>query len=220
MEKFNSELAIKTEKIRKSLKSDNVRILEINIEYPQFLYDSSSEQISKINSFYKKFAENYEKYCECRLFRKILQSDFKKENFTPYGEIMNNIITYTDEKYISVLTDISHYDGYFIKRERMNHIWSVSKGVILPLNKFLLSPKSRKRIKNEVGKQIVEQLYNKISNFSLTENSVKKYAFNVNTDNFFLCKNGIGFWFEPGTLAPESEGFPSFVIPYKKEELL
>jgi hypothetical protein len=72
-----------------------------------------------------------------------------------------------------------------------------------------------RKIRKKIGDMISENLKEENHTFSFTEKGVRRYAYSINAENMFLCKNGLAFWFDAGTIAPESEGFPTFVIPKK-----
>lgn len=217
-----SDNFINIEKIRKSLHDKDERILEINIEYPQAEASDIPIINEKINGFYKKVAENYVDYCESKLRKRIIVSRNGNKDFRPYGEIMKCIITYSDSDYLSILFEITHFNGYFKRTSRMNHTWSLKKGIILPVGYFLKKMnKGEKQLRGEIGKKIFESVSGKETDFSYSEKSIAAYAMKADLSHFFLCRNGIAFWFDPGTLAPENEGFPAFVIPFsvKQNEL-
>ncbi len=220
----NNTSNISTERIRKTVRNENgIKILEINIEYPQLSdNDKKNEFTAEFNGFYQKIAENYSKYCEKKILNNLRKPNVNNFDFKAYGEIMKFYIPYIDEKYISVICDITHFDGYFKKRIRTSQTWSCEKSIILPCEYFLSkASKSVKEVRRDVGNIILEHLKNGTTEkceFSFTAKSVGKYAFKVNVNNYFLSEKGLGFWFECGTLAPESEGFPTFFINFGKEK--
>lgn len=216
----NNTSNISPQRIRKTVSNENgIKILEINIEYP-LLSDINvkKEFTAEFNEFYQKIAENYSKYCEKKVLNNLRKSKISNSDFKAYGEIMKFYIPYIDKNYISVICDITHFDGYFQKRIRTSQTWSCEKNIILPCEFFLSkASKSVKEVQQEVGNIILEHLKNNTtekSEFSFTSKSVGKYAFKANVNNYFLSPKGLGFWFECGTLAPESEGFPTFFINY------
>lgn len=220
----NNTSNISTQRIRKTVCNENgIKILEINIEYPQLSdINSKKEFAAEFNGFYQRIAENYSKYCEKKILNNLRKSNVNNSDFKAYGEIMKFYIPYSDEKYISVICDITHFDGYFKKRIRTSQTWSCEKNIILPCEYFLSkASKSVKEVQRNVGNIILEYLKNTATEkceFSFTSKSVAKYAFKANVNNYFLSEKGLGFWFECGTLAPESEGFPTFFINIGKDK--
>ncbi len=203
---------ITTGKIKKTVTENGVPVLKINIEYPE-ICGSLSKSENVYNNFYRTLTENYAKYCEEKLSRRIMRSNLKNPDFRPYGEIMKYYITANNERYISTVCEITHFDGYFSKTQRYSHVWDISKGIILPYEYFLRkNGMTVKKVRSEIAGMIVDRIKNGGGEFSYTENSVKRYAFKCDPNNYFLTENGIAFWFPRGTLAPESEGFPTYVI--------
>lgn len=214
-----SNLKIHMEKIRKGIDITGKRALEINIEYPQIENDDCKVTLERINAFYGKMAENYSGYCENVLTRNIDKSFSDTENRNPFGEVMKCFVPYHDDIYISVLLEITHFNGYFKNTKRVCHTWDYINGTLLDKGYFLKKAnKSKRNIKKLVGDMIISSIQNGNADFSYTENNLKRYAYRVNPNNFFLCKKGIAFWFDIGTIAPESEGFPTFVVPVNIKE--
>lgn len=212
---------IKGEKYRKTLTFENKKVLEINIEYPLFDKDDNNSDFKVINEFYKKLSDNYINYCEAILYNKIKKHYAENDNIRPFGEILKFFIPYNSKDFVSVICEITHFDGYFKKAKRVNHTWYYKDKVMLPISYFYKEiGMSHKKIKKYIGDSIMEKIKKGNTDFSYTDKSIKKYAYNVNTNNYYLCKKGVAFWFDTGTIAPESEGFPAFVIPYKEKEEL
>lgn len=215
------ENSIKThmEKIRKSLDIEGRRGLEINIEYPQIDDVKCGNCCKKINAFYFKMAESFCEYCEKTAIKNTEKSIRESESPKPFGEIIKSFIPYHDDVYISVLLEITHFNGYFKSTRRVCHTWDYINGLLIDKRGILKKlSKSGKAVKKQVGDMIMSSVQNGTADFSYTENKLKKYAYRVNLNNFFMCRNGIAFWFDMGTIAPESEGFPTFIVPLCEKE--
>ena len=198
------------QRIRKTLVRADRPVLEVNIEYPIF---NIEPPIEKINEFYRNLAENYAFYCENRFIKKITDTAVRSDNFKKFGEIMKFFIPYVDSEYLSVVCEIEHFNGFFKRKKRISQNWRVCDQIVLSSRFYSrVMGKTSKQIKREVGDMIVDSVKNGFCAFSYTERSIKKFAYKVNIDNFYLCDKGIAFWFDAGTLAPESEGFPTYII--------
>ena len=200
------------ENLRKTVLSENIPILKVNIEYPCICGDEVPFY-KKFNDFYKSLSSNYEKYCEKILSRKIENRRKNIDSFRPYGEIMKYFISLNSERYISVVLDITHYDGYFNKCLRISHVWDTQKGIILPVEFFLGKANLNvRKLRREICSLIYERVEKGGEEFHYTEGRIRRFAHRVNPENFFLVDGGIAFWLPVGTIAPESEGFPAYVI--------
>ncbi|MBR5309285.1 MAG: hypothetical protein IKU43_10955 [Clostridia bacterium] len=208
----NQSNSVNVCKIRKSIDVNGKRAIEINLEYPQIKTTEKAE--STFNDFYSSLVRNYMSFCEKKLIKTAEARMRSDDSFRPFGEIMKCIVSYEDNFCISVILDITHYDGYFRKMRRISQVWSKKDGIILPskylIKKYNLTPR---KIRKRIGDMISENLKNEGHTFSFTEKGVRRYAYGIKPDNMFLCKKGLAFWFEAGTVAPESEGFPTFIIP-------
>lgn len=204
---------ILTIKNRNSISDEKGTLLEINFEYPN-ISGRSDAFTEKFNSFYSNITENYTVYCNKKLIPKIKNNRDKQfETFKPFGEIMKFYITLNTEKYVSIVTDINHFNGYFTDCTRFSCVWNTENETVMPYVYFLETAKMKiKDVQKKVYEKIVQEINNGEYQFSYTEEAVKRYAKRINPKNFFLTEHGIAFWFEPGTLAPKNEGFPTYVI--------
>lgn len=200
-------------KIKKSLESEGITILKVNIEYPKICEDT--EFSSVFNSFYEKIASNYFTFCEGVLFKKLKKKKCTDELFRPYGEIMKYFITFNNDKYISVVCDISHFNGYKKETRRFSFVWSIENKIVLPLEHFEKEYCVKKHdIRKRICEIIMEQIKNECCEFDYSEKSIRRYAGRVNFSNFFLTNNGLAFWFDEGTLAKRENGFPTFIYAF------
>ena len=208
----SDKAVIKENKTRKSIIENGRSILEINLEYPEIIPDNTS--FSKaFNSFYANIGKNYLEYCEKKLLKRIKQRHSSDKASMAFGEIMRFFVTRNCDKYLSIVTDISHFNGYFTDKTRFSCVWEKEKCRILPYSYFLEKEKmSVREVRNKIKDTIEKELRAGDPQFAYTEDNVRKYASRVKPENYFITDSGIAFWFSPGTLAPASEGFPTFVI--------
>ncbi len=204
---------VECRKIRRSLKNEDISLLEINIEYPQL---SGETEFSAIfNSFYEKIANNYLSWCEETLFRRLMKKQRNDTLFRACGEIMKYFITYSSEKYISVVCDISHFDGYKKETRRFAFVWSCENKIVLPFEYFEKEHCIRRKdVRKRICEIIMQQIKSEKCEFDYSEKSIRRYAGKVNPSNFFLTCNGLAFWFDEGTLANAENGFPTFIYKF------
>lgn len=210
-----NDYEIITGRIRKTIKNDASPLVEVNIEYPVIRSNYQNDNYNKINDFYSRCSESFYIYCEKKISEKA-RTKMNSTDFRTFGEIVKFFVPFCDNEYLSVVCDITHFDGYFKKTSRLSQTWRIEDAVILPVYYFLRKEGvTTKIIRRNIGDIIHKSIGNDREEFSYTAQSIKKYACKVNTKNYFLSDRGMAFWFESGTLAPESEGFPTFIIPYK-----
>ncbi len=209
---------ITTQRIKSTVTKENAKIMEINIEYPSLNKSENDEASKRINSFYLKLAKSYSAFCE-KMAERVNTAEFLSSSMHPMGGVMKYVIPFNTSEYISIVCEISFFDGYFKRTSRLSQTWDAVKGIMLPCSYFLKREGlSVKAVKKKVGDIISQKIREERNDFSYTDKSYKKYAYNADPKNYFLCSRGIAFWYGSGTLAPSSEGFPTFVIPCKKEK--
>lgn len=203
---------IKTNRIRKSISEKECTVLEINLEYPEITPDNTDFS-NTFNSFYNSIAKNYLEFCEKKIIKKICRNKTANTSGKAFGEIMKFFITRNCDKYLSVVTEISHFNGYFTEKTRFSCVWEKTSSRIMPYSYFLdMEGLNVRDIRKKVRDAIMSELESGSLQFGYTEDNIKRYASRVSPENYFLTESGIAFWFPPGTLAPKSEGFPTFVI--------
>lgn len=205
---------IKNIKVRRSITSDGITSVEVNIDYPYLINYSDDDPINK---FYFTISQNFLKYCE-DVSGKINQDYIESSDFKKMGGVLKFYTSYLSDDYVSFVFDSIWFDGFFKSLRRFSQTWCLKSKRILPV-KFFLNEYgySRRDVKVLIGNIISENIKKNVCDFSYNKKNVKKYLYHVNPDNFFLCRNGIAFWFEPGTIVPENEGIPTYIIPIKNK---
>ncbi len=206
------------QKLKKTITKENIRLMEINIEYPSIKALPDEKIKERINNFYRRIAESYAAFCE-RSAERINIREFTSSFSKHMGGTMKYMVSLNSYEYLSIVCECSFYDGYFKRKSRISQTWRLSDGIMLPHTYFLKREGlNHKMLKRKIGDIVTEKIREDVNDFTYTDKSYKKYAYNIDPKNYFLCTNGLAFWFQPGTLAPVSEGFPTFVVPFKKEK--
>ncbi len=202
---------------RKSIKNADKIIMSVNLKYPVFKRDSGAEQkkgfAAKLNKFYADTAQKYITYLEKKGARKA-EKDFKASGGVRTAFVMTSNVSYLDENYISVFTDISYYDGQRSITKRFSQLWDINRGVILPAGEILnINMKSKKYIKQIICDIAEKNLKSK--NFTYFDNYKSIIGKSLNLSNYYLVPKGVAFYFNSGKLSLSQE-ICVFVIPYER----
>ena len=124
---MQNKLAAKPCVLKDTICKDQKTILIENIRYPKFECETSSKKArnlcAKMNKFYNALAKQYSQYVHTNLTKKAIK---KADRLTkPYGAVMNYCISFDDGENISVVVDVSVFDGKDFSSGRACHNWCV-----------------------------------------------------------------------------------------------
>ena len=200
-----------TKTISKEISLGGYTVLKEALRYPGF--DTENEKFGKVcarmNAFYKSGAEKYDRFAQKTLSKKAF-SQFRKT-----GRIMttsmNYNISFCDEDYICVITDISGCDGQGAFGTRIAHTWSVESACILPVSHFIKTDrKSISHIKNTVIETVRKNSSNPAFGYYGDCEKRARQAFSIS--NYCLLPKGLAFFIDPGVLSDAKYGPSVFVI--------
>ena len=208
---------IQKQKISESLTDDNGRtILRVNVEYPQGDFPSLAKRkrSETFNGFYEAVASEYAAFCKNKRKKNALSAFVRDPDRKPFGEIMKTYVTFDSEHCVSIVTEITHFDGYFSKTARFSHVWDAETQLVLPVSYVCDRLGLRASdIRKKVGDLVMRSVEQGNADFTFSEKRLRRFAYRVDPSQYFLTPRGLAFWFRPGTLADESFGFPAFVLP-------
>lgn len=127
-------------------------------------------------------------------------------------------ISLNRENILCVEGDRYEWNAERVSRRKRYFTFDRESGKLLSLNDITGTPVEQiQRMVGEAFRKKAEQ-----SNFAYESPEALEHtvADSISLDSpFFLTDRGIGFFFEPGQIAAESEGFPEVVIPYGEFEM-
>lgn len=195
---------------KKEVLSENKReLLFINITYPVFESEKQKELCKNLTEYYEKGTEAFLKFCRERLFEGLK----REENKYKCGIVMNAKVSYLDEKYLSVITDISYFDGKTRRTRRLhdNFRFCGEYPLTLRARHFLPLTKRAKRLYTD---EICSKIISGDGGFCYNGDAVKTAKRHFDAERFYLTPKGVAFYYEKGTILPEKDGEATFVIPY------
>lgn len=215
------------EYIKKTMKYDNIDVLQINIKYPQVKLKSdikhSHEKAEKrINKFYDDTAQYFIRFAEKVLYKNavseylnIARTQDKEvinyQHFKPFGAVLNFEVTYNKNNFLCIYFDANIYSGKGRGNiSRKAHIWDLSAGVIVPSFRFVdFSGDNKKKICLHICDIITGQRERGEEYYINTDfKTVYKY---FNQKNMFITERGHNFFFPQNSLSPSEWGIVSFI---------
>ena len=200
-----------TKTISKDISHSGYTVLKETLRYPSF--DTDNENFVKVcarmGTFYKSGAEKYSRFAEKTLSKKAY-TQFRKTGRVTVTS-MNYNISFCDEDYICIITDISGHDGKSAFGTRIAHTWSVENACILPVSHFIKTDrKSISHMRDTVLAAVRKNSANPAFGYYGDCEKRAKAAFDIN--NYCILPKGIAFFIDPGILSDAKYGPSVFLI--------
>lgn len=223
--KNNPPVTVKAlEEKQKEIWKDGEKIL-LSAELVYFNISGSKTHagIKRINRYYQHMNKQIIRYCKKKLLPQVIKS-YKVSAET--GDIFNEtqilskaILTYNNNGILSIFTDISENSGFGNITVRFGDVWNLAKGCPVPLSSFF--PKS-KNYKKLLKKFIIEQVRRlKERDLGIYFDNVRKNCSkHFSQDNYYITDEGLAIYYPMYTIAPRSEGIPTFIMKWENDEVI
>lgn len=207
-----------------TLKYNGEIVLTYKIEFPQFSSPVYQKAAQRMNTYYQRQAQTFERYIRKTLYpQAVEQYHYSKEHGYPvmaYDAVQAYTISYNTNRYISLYTDQYTYTGgAHGATVRTSETWALPRGYQIPL-KALFPPRFHYRlyIINTILREIERQNASGESVYfdDYKENVIS--TFNENSFYLDLVPEGIVIYFQQYDIAPYSTGIPEFLIPYPRKK--
>lgn len=208
---------------KETLRDENRALLRVTRHIPHF--DGDAALCEKLNGFYGGAAEEFLHFCEKKyapaLRRGTAQKKERenrekgKENENekaPYGASMNWTRTFQSEDLLSLVTDISIFDGKTRHLRRFCHTWLLSACTPLPPSRlFDTSGAGRKKILSAV----CDKVRREEGGFRYYPDAERRARRYFDIERSYLTPRGVAFYYPDGLLFPSEGRFPAYVVPYE-----
>lgn len=201
-------------------KYDNIEILTLTIEYPIVnIYDNPHAE-KKINNQIRMEVDEYFKYASNILYGQAVNSykDSLENNFPfdSYEAYMRYTITYNDNCFLSLYTDIYEFTGgAHGNTTRISNTWDLCSGENIYLSDFFEPYTDYVHlITQEIIRQARENLKENPGIYfdDYEDLIIEKF----NPDSFYMSPTGITIYYQEYDIGPYSTGIVEFTIPYVK----
>lgn len=125
--------------VKREVLDNGICLVRINLRYPNLVCGKKDCMQLFAKDFYKNLAESFEKYAADELSKKAKELyNENPEGFSPFSALMKYDITRFDEKYLSVITDLSVCDGVNPpSTERKTQVWERDFGTKCKAHYFM-----------------------------------------------------------------------------------
>ena len=158
---------------------DGTVVLKLNLKYPQIQCPKGDKLNVYAIPLYKKIALGLVQHAKGEIYKKALDSyNSEATDFLPFSVVMNWENTFINEKYISILLDISLGDNNGVSSQKQTQVWDRKTGLKCNIGDFLSSD-TVKRTKKDL-KATKESAFFHKELFVLREGAIE----------FFLMEKG------------------------------
>lgn len=222
--KNKTPLSVKAleEKRRELWKDSGKTILHAEISFLniQCARDCSGHNhtgIKRINSYYQHMSRQIIRYCKKKLLPQVIKAcKAAAEKNEPYPEtkvFAKSRLTYNENGLISIFTDITENTGYAETTMRFGDVWNLISGVPVPLSAFFPEVRNyKKRIRDQVIREVTRLRDRELGIYygKVRKNCSRFFS----SDNFYLTDEGLVIFYQMYTIAPKTEGIPSFTLKW------
>lgn len=200
--------------IKEELIHDGANILAVNISYPAFS-GVPEGVVKKLNDFYTSMSVGYFDFCKKNHAVNTKRASEKSNTAIKCGAVMNWYQPYCNGRVMSVICDISFFDGNRKKTHRLVHNWDLADATPCRASDFFDKSRFARRLYCE---EIASKIENGDGNFSYFSDAAKIAVKLFDFDRFYFTPKGIAFYYEKNTLFASDSAYPAFVIPFSEVE--
>lgn len=163
-----------------------------------------------IEAFYAKNDRDFQQSCE-KLLLPRAKRDVSDERFKPYGAVRRLTVACDTPELLSIVCDVSVYDGRRRSASRHSENWDRENGILLSFTDVFVKG-AEKTLLALLREQAVEMQENgKRSHYSNYGTLLRRH-FSKNA--FFFTTEAIGFFYQPNTLGISDKPFV-YLLPRK-----
>ena len=146
--------------IKREVTDEGICLVRINLRYPQISCGKKDCMQLFAKELYKNIAESFETYAANELSKKAKEAYVANpDGFLPFSALMKYEITRLDEKFLSVITDISVCDGINPPSiERKTQVWERSFGTKCKAHYFMPKKELLKGLSSLLSKDELKRL--------------------------------------------------------------
>ena len=198
--------------IKEDISAQGRDILAVNLKYPVFVGENKSVE-NKLNVFYLDVARKYFLFCKNRYAQKLAAIIKKDGDVAKHGAVMNWYVSFLNEKLLSMLVDVSFFDGKEKKSERLVHNWDLRDATPLRAKDCFARSREAKKLYTD---EICTKILNREGKFSYYSNAQQPAVSKFDFDKFYFTPKGVAFYYDKNLLFSAGDVYPAFVIPYSE----
>ena len=199
-----SLIKLSDNRLQDTLTLGEAEVLSVNINHPSF-EGENAYVCKKLSGFYADAAMGYYSHLK-KKFSAVKQGTVHKK----CGAFMNWYVSFLNEKALSLLTDVSFFDGTVRHTKRMVHNWFLEDCTPLRARQVFDVNRGARAL-------YLDEICSKISSGEgahYGDGAVRLARRHFDFENFYLTPKGVAFYYDKAQLATGAGANPAFVMPY------
>ena len=205
-------MKLANELIREEISENGKSFLVINLGYPGFEGENRTVT-KKLNDFYFRAADGFFSFCKKRYAPKLVRKAANGENVQKNGAVMSWYVSFMNENLLSIITDVSFFDGKEKKSDRIIHNWDLRDVTPVRSKEAFLRSHSLKKLYTD---EIASKIRNREGNFGYYENAERMAAERFDFEKFYFTPKGVAFYYDRNVLFSSDNVYPAYVIPFSE----
>jgi len=209
---------IEQKEIKKTYEYDRIKMMELEIQYPQIIYTGKARPAARINRHYQNKALSFSRYAERELYpMAVNEYHSSQENGYPFREfsaVMHFIPTLNQACHLSTYDDSYTYTGgAHGSTTRRSDTFDLRTGRPVRLGElFDNEPGWRQRVLSLILAQADRNMTEEPIYFEDYRTLIVKY---FNPESFYLFPGGVEVYYQQYEIAPYAAGIIAFLLPYE-----
>lgn len=207
-------IKIANEQIKEDFPERENAVLAVNLRYPVFEGENASV-VRKLNEFYFRAADGFLSFCKKKYVPLIARNTKNGHETAKSGAVMSWYVSFLNEKLLSMITDISFFDGKEKKSSRLVHNWDLCDGTPMRAREAFSRSRSLKKLYTD---EIASRIRSGDGNFRYHEKAEKLAADRFDFEKFYFTPKGVAFYYDRDVLFFSDSVYPAYVIPFSEVE--
>ena len=199
---------------------EGIPVLTVSVSVPQPV--SMQDRISRrIFRYYQQQARSYLTYCQRTLFP-LAVAEYQaalsvSAPFVPFRGDLHYEITWQDCHFLSLYTQSKEICGPRFLLQRWGDTWDLAGGYPIPLSSFFPAHSHWKQhLLHRISEEIRSREEAGLSQYHTHNWRALRRA--LNPQNYYLTPSGLTLFFPMHSIAPASEGIPTFSVPFPRKD--
>lgn len=198
---------------------EGIPVLSASLTLPRPVC-SDTRTARRIERYYRAMQRSYLAYCEHLLFPRsaeAAQAAIRSSMPLPHDSaVLNYQITWNRDGIWSLyIQSRESLDGRRAELLRRGDTWDLLTGYPLALSEFFPRRSAwRKQLRSFAAQEIRRQ---EADGTACYQDGWPRRLRHFNSENFYLCEEGLCFFYPMYALAPPAEGIPVFCLPFAPE---
>lgn len=207
-------IAIKDKVEKETVYDGQTELLRLSYHVPHFEGENTA-LCQKLNAFYGDAAAEFRLFCTKKYAPALraARKDEKSDRTLCGGAALKWTLTYESDLLLSLLTDITIFDGRLSHLRRFCHTWDLRLGTPLGAKQLFDTSGESRRV---LVSTICDKVARGEGGFAYYHDAARRAKRYFDTERFYLAPRGVAFYYPDGLLFPSEGRMPAYIVPYER----